>query len=56
MEHDPVPFQSGRLARDRRAAELGKSIDFSLTTNATLLRPEDQVRKAGSVANGAPSR
>ena len=24
----------------RRAAELGKSIDFSLTTNATLLRPE----------------
>ena len=24
----------------RRAAELGKSIDFSLTTNATLLRPD----------------
>src|SRR5206468_6686760 len=24
----------------RRAAEVGKSIDFSLTTNATLLRPE----------------
>ena len=24
----------------RRAAELGKEIDFSLTTNATLLRPE----------------
>ena len=24
----------------RRAAELGKTIDFSLTTNATLLRPE----------------
>src|SRR4029450_12155978 len=24
----------------RRAAEMGKEIDFSLTTNATLLRPE----------------
>jgi uncharacterized protein len=35
----PVLKQTIAYAR-RRAAELGKEVDFSLTTNATLLRPE----------------
>src|SRR5947209_1693124 len=35
----PVLKSSVTYAR-RRAAELGKEVDFSLTTNATLLRPE----------------
>jgi uncharacterized protein len=35
----PVVQSTVAYAR-RRAAELGKEIDFSLTTNATLLRPE----------------
>jgi len=35
----PVVQSTVAYAR-RRAAELGKDIDFSLTTNATLLRPE----------------
>jgi uncharacterized protein len=35
----PVLKSTMQYAR-RRAAELGKDVDFSLTTNATLLRPE----------------
>jgi uncharacterized protein len=35
----PVLKSTVAYAR-RRAAEVGKSVDFSLTTNATLLRPE----------------
>jgi uncharacterized protein len=35
----PVLKSTMEYAR-RRAAELGKQVDFSLTTNATLLRPE----------------
>jgi uncharacterized protein len=35
----PVLRQTIAYAR-RRAAEMGKEVDFSLTTNATLLRPE----------------
>jgi uncharacterized protein len=35
----PLLKSTGAYAR-QRAAEIGKTVDFSLTTNATLLRPE----------------